>query len=124
MNLIGRIGYLQIHDSTSGFTLDNGGAVGDEQSDIGQGRLELKVEYPMGRFAPFIEGKLEHEFMSPGNPIRNNVVATNDTTGGEVGFGLITSFARNLSALVKFNSVVFREDYNEHSFVGELRLTF
>ncbi len=124
VSLIGRIGYRQIHDSTTGYTLSSGTPVGDDQSDIGQGRLELVVKYPMEFVTPFVEGRVEHEFMSPGKPIFNGAVATDDRTGGVIGAGVAVTFTEGLVGDLSFSTAVGREDFTRHTIQGNVRLVF
>lgn len=104
--------------------MSSGTPVGDDQSDIGQGRLELVVKYPMEFVTPFVEGRVEHEFMSPGKPIFNGAVATDDTTGGVIGGGVAVTFTEGLVGDLSFSTAVGREDFARHTFQGNVRLVF
>jgi outer membrane autotransporter protein len=121
------VGYLYLHQEDAAYFesgLGNNRVSGNIIS-IGQGRAGVKLGYDFGQIEPYVKGRVEHEFISPGTQfVGPGVFVSPDTTGFVVGLGANLRVNDRLTGTVEATTNQGREDQEIWGISGTLRFRF
>jgi outer membrane autotransporter protein len=124
------VGYLYLHQIDDAYTETGsaaGGRVSGHATTIGQGRAGLRLGYNFGMVEPYVKGRVEHEFITPGtqvvDPAAGAIVAS-DNTGYVLGIGALFNFTDRLSGGLEATTTQGRENQDIWGVSGTIRFRF
>jgi hypothetical protein len=99
------------------------GAVGENTTKIGQGRLGIKIGYDIGGIVPYATARLDHEFTQAANVVVGGTTVANSDTGYVLGGGV--GFTRGgISANIEGDTVEGRSNLTVYQLLGKVRFQF
>ena len=121
------VGYLYLHQNDQSYT-ENGlgnAPVAGQTTEVGQGRAGVRVGYDLGMVEPYLKGRVEHEFTSPGRTVvAPGVFVSPDDTGYVLGAGAQFKFSDRLSGGLEGTTTQGRDHQEIWGISGTIRLRF
>jgi len=121
------VGYLYLHQNDGSYR-ENGlgnALVGSQTTEVGQGRVGIRVGYDLGKIEPYLKGRVEHEFTSPGRTVvAPGVFVSSDTTGYVLGGGALFRLSDQLSGGLEATTTQGREHQDIWGVSGTIRFRF
>lgn len=108
-------------------TESNGATIAQngEDSDLGQFLLDARLGYLFDYVEPYALVGLEFDFAKDDAPVAAGQTASlEDDFGAKFGGGLNLRLGSNVTGGIEAYTVEFRDDYNEYTFTGGLRVDF
>ena len=119
----GSLGYLYSRESDDSYTESAGSTVGSHTASIGQGRAGVKLGYSLGSIMPYVTGRVEHDFTSPGDAIINGQSVGTGKTGYVIGGGLAFG-SGNITGGIEATSTEGRDHLTQYGVTGTVRVSF
>ena len=104
-----------------------GGATINQASvdnELGQLLLDTRFAYEYQMVQPYILVGLEYDFVKDDTPVAAGQSVSDDDFGAKLGAGINLINMGNVTAGIEAYTVEFREDYNEYTVNGGLRIKF
>jgi outer membrane autotransporter protein len=111
----GTVGYLFTQEAVDSYTASDGERVDPDNTNLAQGSVGLEVGYLFEQVYPFVRGTLENDFVTESGA---------DSTGGNVGGGLIYFPTDNLTLGANAGFDVGRDDEENFSIGLNARYRF
>lgn len=122
-NLTGNVGYLYAEDEQDAFKESDGTTVSSSTTKYGQITAGGEISYVITRAEPYLSIAYEYD-TTYDDDISGNEYADYDRNGIVVGAGLRFLMTDSLNGDFQFSKVYSRNDYNEFSFMYNLRFDF
>lgn len=102
-------------------------AVAEEETDLGVASLEARLGYQYQQVEPYALAGFSYDFTKDEAPVaagQSTSSLDDEDFGGRFGAGLNFQFAPNVTGSVEAYTVEFRDDYEEYTVNGGLRVKF
>jgi outer membrane autotransporter protein len=121
------VGYLYMHQDDEAYNevgLGNARVAG-QTTEIGQGRAGVQVGYDLGKIEPYLKGRVEHEFTSPGRTaVAPGVFVSPDNTGYVLGAGAVLRITDQISGGLEATTTQGRDHQDIWGVSGTIRFRF
>jgi outer membrane autotransporter protein len=122
--LSGMAGLLVARDEVDGFTESDGTIVPDDRVELGQVSIGGDVSYAIGWFAPYASLVYENQFEDEELVTATAPQPANDNDNFRLGLGFRAFLGERWSGMFEWNTVLSREDFEEDTFMLQVRGEF